>query len=110
MKSKDQVLLEKVYSEAVSNPSVMSGYQNFLTEEGDNLDVLIFTFLRDFVDKALKNPAVLKHFSEKYSISSENLDEKYMLVQHLLVDFVKQSTFVNMSTSMQDQIAQKFAK
>jgi len=110
MKNKDQVLLEKAYNEAISNPSVMSSYQNFRTEEADKLDVFISNFLYEFVDTALKNPAVLKHFSEKYSLSPENLDEKYMLVQQLLVDFVKQSTFVNMSTSIQDQIAQKFAK
>ena len=110
MKNKDQVLLEKVYNEAISNPSVMSSYQDFLIDEGNNLDLLIFKFLKDFVDTALKSPAVLKHFSEKDSLSSENLDEKYMLVQNLLVDFVKQSTFVNMSASMQDHIAQKFVK
>jgi len=110
MKSKDQVLLEKIYNEDISNPSVMSSYQNFRFEEADKLDVLISNFLYEFVDKALKNPDVLKHFSEKYSLSPEDLDQKYMLIQRLLFDFAKESTFVDMSASIQDKIAQKFAK
>jgi hypothetical protein len=110
MKNKDQVLLEKAYNEAISNPSVMSSYQNFRTEEADKLDVFISNFLYEFVDTALKNPAVLKHFSEKYSLSPEDLDQKYMLIQRLLFDFAKESTFVDMSASMQDQIAQRFSK
>lgn len=110
MKSKDQILLEQAYNEAVLNFSPMSGYQNFLTEEGDNLDVLISNLLYEFVDKALKNPDVLKHFSEKYSLSPENLDEKYMLVQKLLFDFAKNSTFVDINISIQNKIAQKFTK
>jgi len=90
MKNKDQIFLEKVYNEAILNPSVMSSYQNFRIEEADKLDVLISNFLYEFVDKALKNPDVSKHFSEKYSLSPENLDERYSIVQKLLFDFVKE--------------------
>jgi hypothetical protein len=93
-------------NEAVLNPSVMFGYQNFLTEEGDNLDVIAKKLLDKFIDRAFKNPNVLEYYSKKYSLSPyENLDNEFELIQKLLVDLLKNTSFIKMDSTALDKIA-----
>ena len=95
MKSKDQILLENLYS-GINNAS---NFQSFLSDESDRINVSIKNLLKEYVINALQNDSVTRELEK-----SGLLDDKYSAIQKLL-STISKNLNVEINSSIIDKIA-----
>lgn len=88
MRSKDQILLENIYSNI--NPT--SNSDSFFEDESDKLNAIIDKFIKEYVARALKDNAVLAQLTFPKPENPEDYEDYiYQTVQDLIYIISKKS-------------------